>query len=132
LVGIHEEPPHSNNGPAVHEIQSSTGQYGVAWCVSTVQRIWQLTGLGTWADDTASAYFLADYAEQHGAVISKPVPGCAVVYHIGAGHAGTVIAVNRVTGTFTAIEGNEADAVRVMQRNPRQLSCTFILRPELR
>jgi hypothetical protein len=132
IVGIHEEPPHSNSGPGVHVIQSATGAYNTYWCVSTVQYIWKKAGLGTWANSTAGAYYLAEYAAEHGCVTPKPVAGCAVVYHIGNGHAGTVVDVNKFTGTFTAIEGNEADAVRLVQRNPRSLRCTFILRPELR
>lgn len=131
LVGIHETPSHSNSGPAVRVIQSATGAYNAAWCVSTVQYIWKHVLGSTWADGTAGAYYLADYAARHGAVISKPVPACAVVYHIGQGHAGTVIAVGRF-GRFTAIEGNEGDAVRIMSRSTRQLRCTFILREELR
>jgi hypothetical protein len=131
LVGIHEVPDYSNSGPDVHRIQSATGAYGAPWCVSTVQYIWKHTLGSTYADDTAGAYYLADYAARHSQTISRPVPGCAVVYHIGQGHAGTVISVGRF-GSFTAIEGNEGNAVRVKARNTRQIRCTFILRPELR
>jgi hypothetical protein len=131
ILGVHEIPDGSNDGPGVRKIQSATGAYRAPWCVSTVQYVWTEAGLGIWADGTAGAYYLASYAQQHGATIPKPVAGCAVVYHIGQGHAGTVVQVNR-NGTFYAIEGNEGNAVRRMLRNPRQLSCTFILRPELR
>ncbi len=129
LVGIREVPPGSNSGIDVHRIQSATHAYNAPWCVSTVQYIW-LKVLGTtWAEDTANAYFLAEYAHESKRTIPAPVPGCAVVYHLGAGHAGTVVAV---TGkTFDAVEGNEADAVRVVTRDPRSLGCTFILRHEL-
>lgn len=131
LVGIKEVPLGSNGGAAVHLIQSSTGQYNVAWCVSTVQRIWKVTLGSTWALRTASAYFLEDYARKHKATIPHPVAGCAVVYHLGDGHAGTVVAVNR-NGTFWAVEGNWGDEVVHILRNPRLIPCTFILRPELR
>jgi len=131
LVGITEVPDGSNDGPRVREIQSATGAYHAPWCVSTIQRIWKVVLGSTWADDTAGAYYLADYATRHGCVLPGPVAGCAVVYHIGSGHAGTVVAVGRF-GSFTAIEGNEGNAVRIMQRNKRQIPCTFILRPELR
>ena len=129
LVGIHEVPMGSNSGTAVHMIQSATHAYNAPWCVSTVQYIWLKVLGSTWAEDTANAYFLANYARESGRVIEAPVPGCAVVYHIGAGHAGTVVAL---TGhTFEAVEGNEADAVRLVSRDPRTIGCTFILRPEL-
>lgn len=138
LVGIHEVPAHSNRGPlqqhgaGVTMIQSATGAYGLPWCVSTIQYIWRQVLGSTWANRTAGAYYLADYARLHGALIDHPVPGCAVVYHIGSGHAGTVVAVRRGGVAFTAIEGNEADAVRQVDRNVSAIRCTFLLRPELR
>lgn len=130
LLGIHEIPAHSNIGPDVHRIQSATGAYGAPWCVSTVQYIWKQVLGTTWAKDTANAYYLAEFAHEAGRVIPKPVPGCAVVYHIGAGHAGTVVAYGGAD-TFSAIEGNEGDAVRQVLRDLRHIGCTFILRPEL-
>jgi hypothetical protein len=130
LLGIHEIPPHSNSGMEVRRIQSATGAYGAPWCVSTLQYIWKNVLGTTWAKDTANAYYLAEFAEESGRVIAHPVPGCAVVYHIGQGHAGTVVSYGGAD-TFSAIEGNEADAVRQVLRNVKQIQCTFILRPEL-
>lgn len=131
LVGIREVPTRSNWGPGVRAIQSATGAYRAPWCVSTVQSIWKRVLGSTWAQDTANAYFLADYARQHGATILHPIPGCAVVYHLGDGHAGTVVSVLR-DGRFWAVEGNWGDAVVHILRDPRSIPCTFILRPELR
>lgn len=130
LVGIHETPAHSNDGPDVHRLQSSTGAYRAPWCVSTRQYI-DLHAIGTtYADRTANVYYYTDYAIRHGNVIAKPVIGCAVCYRIGAGHMGTVVKVYP-DGTFDAVEGNEADAVRVVRRDPRHIHCTFVLRHEL-
>jgi hypothetical protein len=131
LVGIREQPPGSNSGPAVHQIQSSTGAYGLPWCVSTVQRIWQKAGIGTWANRTAGAYQLADYARAHNATVPHPIAGASVVYRLGDGHAGTIVKVYR-DGTFDAVEGNYSDSVARVHRDPRTIGCTFILRPELR
>lgn len=131
LVGITEQPRGSNSGTKVRQIQSATGAYNAPWCVSTVQYIWRHT-LGTpWANDTAGAYYLADYAIRHGATTPHPILGAAVVYHLGDGHAGTVVRVNR-NGTFYAVEGNWGDAVAKVYRDPRTVPCTFVLRPELR
>lgn len=137
LVGIHEVPPHSNTGPiqqhgaGVHMIQTATGAYYQPWCVSTVQYIWKQVLGSTWANRTAGVYYLRDYARAHGAVIPHPLPGCAVCYEIGAGHAGTVVKVY-ADGTFDAVEGNHSDLCGVVRRDPRHLSCVFVLRPELR
>jgi hypothetical protein len=131
LVGIREEPLGSNSGPQVHQIQTSTGAFGAPWCVSTIQYEWQKAGLGTWAEDTAGAYFLEDYARRNGCVIPRPLAGCSVVYHLGDGHAGTVVDVLR-NGNFYAVEGNWGNEVVRILRNPRSIPCTFVLRPELR
>lgn len=131
LVGIHEIPAHSNSGPAVHRIQTSTGAYNLPWCVSTVQYEDLHVGLAAYAERTAGAYFYAEYAREHGDVVAHPVAGCAVVYHLGAGHAGRVVHVYP-DGTFDAVEGNEGDAVRLVHRNPRQIACTYVLRREYR
>lgn len=130
LVGIHEVPSGSNNGESVHRLQSSTGAYNAPWCVSTVQYIWKQALGSTWANNTAGAYFLEAFAREHKRTIPKPVPGCAVVYRMGDGHAGTVVKVYR-DGTFDAVEGNWGDAVVRIHRNPRTIPCTFIMRQEL-
>lgn len=120
----------SNSGTAVHLIQSATHAYNAPWCVSTVQYIWLKVLGSTWAEDTAGAYFLANYARESKRTVGAPMAGCAVVYHIGAGHAGTVTEVLDAH-RFKAVEGNEADAVREVVRDSRAIACTFILRPEL-
>jgi hypothetical protein len=130
LLGIHEVPAHSNSGEAVRRIQAATGAYGAPWCVSTVQHIaLHVTG-HTIADRTANAYYLADYGARHGWVRPRPVLGGPVVYHLGAGHAGTVVQV-LADGSFYAIEGNEGDAVRLMHRSPHAVRCVFLQPPYL-
>ena len=131
LVGIREIPAHSNDGPGVHRIQSSTGAYGLPWCVSTVQYA-DLHVLGsTWANRTAGVYYYLEYARERGCLVSKPLPGDVVAYLVGNGHMGRVVAVHK-DGTFDAVEGNEQDAVRIVPRNPRWVPCRFIRRPEYR
>lgn len=131
LVGIHEDPPRSNSGEAVFRIQSSTGAYHAPWCVSTVQYEDLHVGLTTYAKGTAGAYFYAQWAHDHGDTVAHPVAGCAVIYHIGAGHAGRIVHVY-ADGTFDAVEGNEGDAVRLVRRNPHAIACTYVLRREYR
>lgn len=130
LLGIHEVPIHSNGGPGVHEIQTSTGAFGAPWCVSTVQYIIKKVLGYTIADRTANVYYLAGYGEKHGWATYGPNVGGPVCYYIGLGHAGTVVQVLK-DGTFYAIEGNEADAVRLMHRDPKQIHCVFLKPPYL-
>jgi hypothetical protein len=130
LLGIHEQPAHSNDGPGVHMIQTSTGAYRAPWCVSTVQYIVkQVTG-HTIANATASVYYLLDFGAREGWVRSSPVLGGPVGYRIGAGHAGTVVKVLD-QHRFYAVEGNEGDAVRLMLRDSRLLRCVFLHPPYL-
>lgn len=133
LLGIHELPlgSHSNDGPGVHMIQTATGAYKEPWCVSTCQYIFKKASGVTIADDTANAYYLADYANSHGWTVPRPIYAGFVVYHIGAGHAGTIVTPHS-DGTFDAIEGNESDAVKLVHRDPRAIPCTFIFHPWLR
>lgn len=130
LLGVHEIPDGSNRGPAVQTIQSSTGAIGQPWCVSFVQYVWYWAFRSYLANRSANAYYLADWAKREGLTIPQPAVGCPVVYHIGDGHCGLVMSV-RGDGTFDAIEGNEANAVRWMVRDPRKIACTFILPPAL-
>jgi hypothetical protein len=133
LVGIREMPlgSHSNDGPAVHRIQSATGAYHAAWCVSTVQYA-DLHVLGsTWANRTAGVYYYLDYARAHGCLVSKPLPGDVVAYLIGNGHMGRVVTVH-ADGSFDAVEGNHTDGCYLVPRNPRWVPCRFIRRPEYR
>lgn len=131
FVGTTEQPPGSNSGAAVRRFQSSTGAFGQPWCVSFVQYVWTKTLGSTYADRTANAYYLASYAKGRGDTIPKPEAGCAVVYHLGDGHAGLVVSVRR-DGTFYAVEGNWGDAVVLLHRDPHVIPCVFVLRPELR
>lgn len=130
LLGIHEIPDGSNSGPDVHRIQSSTGAYNAPWCVSTVQYIIEQATGSTIADRTANAYYLASYGTAHGWHRPLPVLAGPVVYRIGQGHAGTVVAVH-ADGTFDAVEGNEGNAVRLVYRDPRTLGCVFLKPPYL-
>lgn len=131
LVGIREVPAHSNDGPAVHRIQSATGAYRAPWCVSTVQYE-DVRVLGsTWANRTAGVYQYLAYARAKGCLVAKPLPGDVVAYLIGNGHMGRVIVVH-ADGSFLAVEGNHSDMCAIVPRDPRTLPCRFIRRPEYR
>ncbi len=135
LVGIHEVPAGSNRGPVqtangygVDRIEQPCHIQGDAWCVCTIQTICLAVDGKTIADDTAGAYYLRDYAKRNKWTVRKPQVGCFVVYQVGQGHAGTVVAVYR-DGTFDAVEGNYADRCELVHRRPKDVSCTFIVPP---
>lgn len=116
LLGIHEVPWGSNDGPAVRMIQSATGAYRAPWCVSTVQYIFKKARIGSpraWSrsigDNTAGAFYLASWARQHGWLRAVPRPAFIVVFLDRLGHAGTVESVSR--NGFTSIEGNASNSV---------------------
>lgn len=127
LIGIHEEGG-PNEGASVRKIQASTGAFGEPWCVSTIQYICLHVDGQTIANKTAGAYYLRSYAEKAGWTVPHPKVGAFVVYEIGEGHAGTVVTLFK-NGTFDAVEGNYANAVELVLRDPKETECTFIVPP---
>jgi hypothetical protein len=128
-LGITESPVGSNRGPCISytcvrgghtfSIQSSTGAYGAAWCVSTQQEAAELVGYGHFAQNTAGVYFAVDYYAVRGLVFAKPKVGSLVAFITynsrgqrvaGTGHMGFVVAVQ--ASSFTYIAGNDQNGVR--------------------
>ncbi len=127
-LGIHETS--NNRGPCIstaciwkgksyRAIQSSTGQYGAAWCVSTEQAVSLLVTGHTFADDTAGVYYAADYYAARNLTFAKAKFGSLVVFPTydrngnrvpGTGHMGFVTGVQ--THSFSYIAGNDGNAVR--------------------
>lgn len=129
-LGITEQPDGSNRGPCIssgctrdgktyRSIQSSTGAYGAAWCVSTEQAVALLITGHTFADGTAGVYYSVDWAAARGLVFAKAKLGSLVAFITydshgrrvpGTGHEGFVVAVQ--ANSFTYIAGNDGNAVR--------------------
>jgi hypothetical protein len=123
-------PHYFNNGPCISSsctyhghrfpaLQSSTGQYDVAWCVSTQQEDAMLVGYGHFADDTAGVYYAVDYYAARNLTFAKPKFGSLVAFITynsrgqrvsGTGHMGFVVAVQ--ANSFTYIAGNDSNGVR--------------------
>jgi CHAP domain len=129
-VGAVEVPPHSNRGKRVELYQASTGAIGAPWCVSFRQWLDLEVFGSSYADATANAYAYERFAREHDDIRTVPLLGDAVVYHLGAGHMGTVIQVLGPT-TVRCVEGNEGDAVRAVTRSTVVVPCVFVRRPEL-
>lgn len=120
--GCREDPPGSNGGKCVHEIQSSTGAYDLPWCASFVFKSWQdadIVSKSEWA--TASTYQMVADARRKGWLADNPVQGCAVVWNPGShGHTEIFVAwANRSLGLALTIGGNTSDAVLEHVRNVR-------------
>lgn len=126
--GVYEQPDSSNRGPCISylctvagrsfAIQSSTGAYAAAWCVSTQQEAAALIGYGHFADDTAGVYYAVDYANARGWLSAKAKVGSLVAFITynrygqrvaGTGHMGFVVKV--MSNAFTYIAGNDANRV---------------------
>ncbi len=137
-LGVSEQPPGSNQGPTVRLYQSSTGAYGLAWCVSFQQ--WSLghVGYGHFAGDTASVYTAVDYAAARNWLQAKPKVGALVAFidydsHgrriAGTGHMGYVVKVE--ASSFTYIAGNDANRVNEHTIPDGSRSYAFIYLPGL-
>jgi peptidoglycan hydrolase-like protein with peptidoglycan-binding domain len=129
-ASIHEIPDGSNRGPAIsytaalaghtiRALQSSTGAYGQAWCVSTQQAVMKAIGYGTFANATAGVYYTVDYYAARNQLVAKARVGELVAFITydryghrvpGTGHMGFVMAVQ--ASTFTYAAGNDGNAFR--------------------
>lgn len=129
-LGITENPAGSNGGPCISSsctwkgkllpaLQSSTGAYRAAWCVSTQQTAFLLAGYGRFANGTASVYYAVDFYAARNLLFAKPKVGSLVAFIDydsrgrripGTGHMGFVVKVEANSFTYTA--GNDANGVR--------------------
>jgi hypothetical protein len=129
-ANIHEIPDGANRGPAIsytatlhghtiRALQSSTGAYGQAWCVSTQQAVMKAIGYGTFANATAGVYYTVDYYAARNQLVAKARVGELVAFITydryghrvtGTGHLGFVMAVQ--ASTFTYAAGNDGNAFR--------------------
>jgi hypothetical protein len=97
-------------------LQSATGAYGQAWCVSTQQTVLKTIGYGTFANATAGVYAAVDYYAARNLVFAKPKVGSLVAFvdynrygHRipGTGHMGFVVKV--AASGFVSMEGNASN-----------------------
>jgi hypothetical protein len=129
-LGITESPVGSNGGPCISSsciwrglpliaLQSSTGAYHAAWCVSTQQTAFQLVGYGHFANGTASVYYAVDFYAARNLLFAKPKVGALVAFIDydsrgnripGTGHMGFVVKVE--ANSFSYIAGNDSNGVR--------------------
>lgn len=132
-ANISEQPDGSNRGPAISytatlhgihvtALQSSTGAYGLAWCVSTQQAVMRAIGVGTFAHGTAGVYAAVDYFARpnpEGTLVAKAFVGAIVAFITydrhgrrvpGTGHMAFVMAVQ--ASSFTYAAGNDGNRFR--------------------
>lgn len=109
-IGVQEKPFGSNRGTRVEFYQSSTGEYGQAWCASFCWKMWQLEGYkgavsaGAWrsTDDIGTTVGDADFLK----------PGDLVSLNEGDGHVGLFVKLNKPQNTVTLLAGNTANSVK--------------------
>jgi len=110
-VGVHEVPWGSNNGPMVHQYQSSTGAYGLAWCASFYWYCWQKAGYR--GPTSAGAWNTTDsYGDRVNIQHAKPGDGCS--FNVGDGHIGMYL--SHTSTTVKTVDGNTSDQVAVRER----------------
>jgi hypothetical protein len=121
-VGQTEQPPGSNDGPAVAQYRSAVAGAvpGAPWCAYFVSWAAAQSGspLGDSGQGLGSVAQITDWASRTGRLLpagSKPQPGDLILF--GDRHVGIVESVAS-NGTLTTIEGNEGDAVTRRTRAP--------------
>ncbi len=123
-VGQSEQPPGSNDGPAIQAYRSAVpgSQPGDPWCAEFVS--WAAAQAGTPLGDGGTGFrsvaALTDWAAQTGRLLpagSTPQPGDLILF--GDRHVGIVKAVEP-DGTIDTVEGNYGNAVQQVHRSPSE------------
>jgi hypothetical protein len=117
-LGVSEEPPGSNTGRRVRQMQANTflGGTGWPWCAAAVCTWYKEAGqpLGF---RTAHAWSLAETGRR--VSLAEAQPGDIVTFNIGSGHA--AILETKTGHSVTTIGGNEGQKVRRTERPARQI-----------
>ncbi len=123
-VGQTEQPPGSNDGPAVAVYRSAVqgAQPGEPWCAYFTSWAAQQAGtpLGDAGQGLGSVAEITDWAQRTGRYLpagSTPQPGDLILY--GDQHVGVVESVNP-DGSLTTVEGNYDQAVSRVHRMPSE------------
>ncbi len=123
-VGQSEQPPGSNDGPAIATYRSAVpgSQAGDPWCAEFVSWAAAQAGvpLGDGGTGFRSVAALTSWAAQTGRLLpagSIPQPGDLILF--GDRHVGIVQAVE-ANGTIDTVEGNYGNAVQRVRRSPSE------------
>jgi hypothetical protein len=123
-VGQSEQPPGSNDGPAlaVYRTAVAGSAAGQPWCATFAS--WAAAQAGVPVGDSgagsASVEAIAAWAGRTGHLLpssSTPAPGDMILF--GGRHIGIVESVN-ADGSLTTVEGNHGNAVTRAQRSPSE------------
>ena len=123
-VGQAEQPPGSNDGPAIAGYRSAVqgAQAGEPWCAYFASWAAQQAGtpIGDAGQGLGSVAEITDWAQRTGRYLpagSTPQPGDLILF--GTDHVGVVESVNP-DGSLTTVEGNYDQAVSRVQRQPSE------------
>lgn len=121
-IGQAEQPPGSNDGPAIAVYRGAVAGAGAGepWCAYFASWAAAQAGapLGDNGQGLGSVAGITSWASQTGRLLpasATPQPGDLMLF--GDRHVGIVDTVNP-DGTITTIEGNSANAVRQVTRQP--------------
>jgi cell wall-associated NlpC family hydrolase len=120
-IGQAEQPPGSNDGPAIAMYRSAVeGSYaGAPWCAYFVSWAAAQAGapIGDRGQGLGSVAAIAEWAGRTGRLVSQPQPGDLILF--GTRHVGIVQSVNP-DGSLTTVEGNASSAVSVERHSPSE------------
>lgn len=117
FVGVSESPPGTNRGPIIDLWNEQAGvPKGTPWCLSFVRAMFRKGGVTLGGNALVQAF--ANWADQHGYLVSRPFAGDVVCYdwdgdgnwydHVGI--VQRVLAIRwrggRFVGLIRAVEGN--------------------------
>lgn len=123
-LGVTEDPPGSNDGPALDAYRSAVAgsQPGQPWCAEFASWAAAQAGepIGDLGQGLNSVAGITDWASRTGRLLpasATPAPGDLILY--GDRHVGIVESVNP-DGSLTTVEGNYGNAVQQVHRSPSE------------
>ncbi|HVU76487.1 MAG TPA: CHAP domain-containing protein [Gaiellaceae bacterium] len=123
-LGVSEEPPGSNDGPGLQQYRDAVAGSapGEPWCAYFASWAAAQAGapLGASGQGLGSVAEITDWAASTGRLLpatTTPQPGDLILF--GDRHVGLVESVNP-DGTLTTVEGNYANAVSQVTRDPSE------------
>ena len=115
LVGVVEDPPNSNRGDVIDQIQKMFGLQGVQYCALFAQYVYKLAFVFSPFPGTPSSQTLYEWAEKRkytSTDFSKLQAGDIIIWRrrkLWQGHVGLVTGVDHANEKFMTIEGNTSN-----------------------
>ena len=131
LVGTVEDPPGSNRGPIIDDLNKNAGiPTGSPWCAAFATGMWLYSPKSPFQKGIGSAYKISDWGKKQKCTVDAKAlakPGDILVILRGDGHGHVGLVACDLCDRVATIEGNAGNAVKQLLR--RKADLTSFVRP---